>query len=166
MWLELLVITCSYRPLCFPSGSFHVSPLHLIGSLQLWISQSSTSSSMGTGACLTRPLPVSAAPLNAPSCYLTVHLVLGDCLPHRLVSIILAKIVAFWVNGEVRYLEGPSCDCKVIKCHSLEPLSKIVKCFLIPGHHSWLPLQSELLGEIGLQYNMCASEGYSMGKES
>lgn len=71
--------------LCVATGNCHVLPAVLIGSLRLWISQSLTSSSTGTGACRTPPRPVSAALLNGQLCYPTVRPAREDFLHRRLV---------------------------------------------------------------------------------
>lgn len=76
----------SYFLHCFLLGTYHVLLVALIGSLHPWISPSLTSSSTGTGACLTPPPPVSAARRKGPLCYPTVHSVQEGSLRLRLVS--------------------------------------------------------------------------------
>lgn len=95
----------------FLSGSCRVLQADLIGSLHPSISLSLTSSSTGTGACLTPPPPVSAARLSGRSCYLTVHPVQEDSLHLRFVSHTGACVFRRW------------CGCTLMPCNSIVSVS-------------------------------------------
>lgn len=96
---QLLPIKYSLFIHCSLLGSYHAHRVALSGSLHPWISLSLTSSSMGTGACQTRPPPVSAAHLNGRSCYLTVHPVQEGS--HHLRSVSYTGACVFCWEGSV-----------------------------------------------------------------